>query len=230
MSGPAQVDPAKLAAARAAVELVEDGMVLGLGTGSTVEPFLHELAARRLSVSGIPTSSATQQLCHELGITTLEPSQVDVLDLVIDGADELTRDLVLTKGGGRALLREKVVASMARRFVVIATASKVVERLAEQFPLPIEVVPFALAPVRRLLEEDGFEVAVRLEPDGSEVRTDNGNAILDARIAGGLEDPATADVWITMIPGVVCSGLFVDLAERALLGHADGHVEVIVPT
>lgn len=230
MSGPAQVDPAKLAAARAAVELVEDGMVLGLGTGSTVEPFLHELAARRLSVSGIPTSSATQQLCDELGITTLEPSQVDVLDLVIDGADELTRDLVLTKGGGRALLREKVVASMARRFVVIATASKVVERLAEQFPLPIEVVPFALAPVRLLLEEDGFEVAVRLEPDGSEVRTDNGNAILDARIAGGLEDPATADVWITMIPGVVCSGLFVDLAERALLGHADGHVEVIVPT
>ena len=230
MSGATGFDPAKLAAARAAVALVEDGMVLGLGTGSTVEPFLHELAARRLSVSGIPTSSATQQLCDELGIATLEPSQVAVLDLAIDGADELTRDLVLTKGGGRALLREKVVASMARRFVVIATASKVAERLAEHFALPIEVVPFALAPVRRLLEEDGFEVTVRREPDGSEVRTDNGNAILDARIDGGLEDPATTDVWITMIPGVVCSGLFVDLAERALLGHADGHVEVIVAT
>jgi len=230
VSGATGFDPAKLAAARAAVALVEDGMVLGLGTGSTVEPFLHELAARRLSVSGIPTSSATQQLCDELGIATLEPSQVAVLDLAIDGADELTRDLVLTKGGGRALLREKVVASMARRFVVIATASKVAERLAEHFALPIEVVPFALAPVRRLLEEDGFEVTVRREPDGSEVRTDNGNAILDARIDGGLEDPATTDVWITMIPGVVCSGLFVDLAERALLGHADGHVEVIVAT
>jgi ribose 5-phosphate isomerase A len=222
-------DPAKVAAARAAVELVEDGMVLGLGTGSTVELFLHELAARRLDVSGIPTSTATQRRCDELGIATLEPSQVDVLDLVIDGADELTRDLVLTKGGGRALLREKVVASMARRFVVIATGDKLVDRLAEHFPLPIEVVPFALAPVRRLLEDDGFTVVVRTESDGREVRTDNGNAILDARIDGGIEDPATADVWITMMPGVVCSGLFVDLAERALLGRADGQVDVVVP-
>jgi ribose 5-phosphate isomerase A len=221
------VDPAKLAAARAAVELVEDGMVLGFGTGSTVEPFLRELAARRLDVSGIPTSSGTKQLCDELGLTTLEPSQVDVLDLAIDGADELTRDLVLTKGGGRALLREKVVASMALRFVVIATSTKLVERLAEHFPLPVEVVPFAVAPVRRLLEEDGFTVTVRTERDGREVRTDNGNVILDARIAGGLEDPATTDVWLTMIPGVACSGLFVDMAEQALLGRADGSVDVL---
>ncbi len=227
MSGMVSIDPAKLAAARAAVGLVEDGMVLGLGTGSTVEPFLQELAARGLDVSGIPTSVQTKLRCDELGITTLEPSQVDVLDLVIDGADELMRDLTLTKGGGRALLREKVVASMARRFVVIATSGKLVERLADTFPLPIEVVPFAVAPVRRLLEADGFSVTVRLEADGREVRTDNGNAILDARLDGGLEDPATTDVWITMMPGVVCSGLFVDLAEQALLGREDGSVEVL---
>lgn len=227
MSGGAPIDPAKLAAARAAVALVEDGMVLGLGTGSTVEPFLEELAARRLDVSGIPTSVQTKRRCDELGITTLEPSQVDVLDLVIDGADELTRDLTLTKGGGRALLREKVVASMARRFVVIATTGKLVERLADTFPLPIEVVPFAVAPVRRLLEDDGFTVTVRLEADGSEARTDNGNAILDARLDGGLQDPATTDVWVTMMPGVVCSGLFVDLAEQAILGREDGSVEVL---
>jgi ribose 5-phosphate isomerase A len=227
VSSDGPIDPAKLAAARAAVELVEDGMVLGLGTGSTVEPFLRELAARRLDISGIPTSVQTKRRCDELGITTLEPSQVDVLDLVIDGADELTRELTLTKGGGRALLREKVVASMARRLVVIATTGKLVEHLADSFPLPVEVVPFAIAPVRRLLEEDGFTVKVRLEDDGSEVRTDNGNAILDARIDGGLQDPATTDVWITMMPGVVCSGLFVDMAEQALLGHEDGHVEVL---
>ena len=227
MSSDGPIDPAKLAAARAAVELVEDGMVLGLGTGSTVEPFLRELAARRLNISGIPTSVQTKRRCDELGITTLEPSQVDVLDLAIDGADELTRELTLTKGGGGALLREKVVASMARRLVVIATTGKLVERLADSFPLPVEVVPFAIAPVRRLLEDDGFTVKVRLEGDGSEVRTDNGNAILDARIDGGLEDPATTDVWITMMPGVVCSGLFVDMAEQALLGHEDGRVEVL---
>jgi len=223
----APVDPAKLAAAHAAVELVADGMVLGLGTGSTVEPFLRELARRGTAVSGVPTSSRTQLLCDELGLVTLDPSQVDVLDLVIDGADELTRELTLTKGGGGALLREKVVASMGRRFVVIATASKLVPRLADTFPLPIEVVPFALAPVRRLLEDDGFTVRVRIEPDGREVRTDNGNAILDARLDGGLEDPATTDVWLTMMPGVVCSGLFVDMAEQALLGRTDGSVEVL---
>jgi ribose 5-phosphate isomerase A len=223
----ASPDPAKLAAAHAAVDLVERGMVLGFGTGSTVEPFLRELAARQLDVSGIPTSSQTQRLCDELGIVTLEPTQVDVLDLVVDGADELTRDLMLTKGGGGALLREKVVASMGSRFVVIATASKLVTRLADTFPLPVEVVPFALAPVRRLLVEDGFTVGVRTDADGREVRTDNGNAILDLRIDGGLEDPATADVWLTMMPGVVCSGLFIDLAEQALLGHDDGSVEVL---
>jgi ribose 5-phosphate isomerase A len=227
VSGVAAPDPAKLAVARAAVALIEDGMVLGLGTGSTVEPFLRELAARRLDVSGVPTSVRTQQLCAELGITTLEPSQVDVLDLAIDGADELTRDLTLTKGGGGALLREKVVASMARRFVVIATTGKLVERLAEHFPLPVEVVPFAVAPVRRLLEHDGFQVTVRVDADGREVRTDNGNVILDARMDGGLEDPATTDVWITMMPGVACSGLFVDMAEQALLGRADGGVDVL---
>jgi ribose 5-phosphate isomerase A len=227
VNGARSTDAAKLAAARAAVALVEDGMVLGLGTGSTAELFLQELAARRLDVSGIATSVQTARRCEELGITTLEPSQVDVLDLVIDGADELTRDLTLTKGGGRALLREKVVASMARRLVVIATTDKLVDRLADTFPLPIEVVPFAVAPVRRLLEDDGFTVTVRREDDGSEVRTDNGNALLDARLAGGLEDPATTDVWLTMMPGVVCSGLFVDLAERALLGRDDGGVEVI---
>jgi ribose 5-phosphate isomerase A len=221
------IDPAKLAAARAAVALVEDGMVLGLGTGSTAELFLQELAARRLDVSGIPTSVQTKRRCDELGITTLEPSQVDVLDLVIDGADELTRELTLTKGGGRALLREKVVASMARRSVVVATLDKLVDRLADTFALPIEVVPFAVAPVRRQLEDDGFRVTVRLEHDGSEVRTDNGNAILDARLEGGIEDPASVDVWVTMMPGVVCCGLFVDLAEQALLGRADGSVEVL---
>jgi ribose 5-phosphate isomerase A len=216
---------AKDAAGRAAAELVSDGMVLGLGTGSTVERFLVALAARGLSVSGVPTSEATRRRCAELGVATLDPDAVDVLDLAVDGADELTAALVLTKGGGGALLREKVVAAMARRFVVIATADKLVPRLGDTFAVPIEVVPFAVAPVRRTLEADGFVVSERASRDGINYRTDNGNAVLDARLPGGIEDPELVDVWVTMLPGVVTSGLFVDLAGEALLGRPDGTVE-----
>jgi len=223
--GGATIDPAKDAAGRAAAALVEDGMVLGLGTGSTVERFLVALAGRGLAVSGVPTSEATRRRCEELGIATLDPGDVDALDLAVDGADELTRDLVLTKGGGGALLREKVVAAMADRFIVIATTDKLVERLGTTFPLPVEVVPFALVPVRRSLEADGLTVSERRSADGSPYRTDNGNAVLDARIDGGFEDPELVDVWVSMLPGVVTSGLFVDLATEALLGTPDGRVE-----
>jgi ribose 5-phosphate isomerase A len=221
------VDPAKDAAGRAAAALVEDGMRLGLGTGSTVDRFLVALAARGLDVAGVPTSRATEQRCAELGIRLLDPADVEQLDLVVDGADELTRDLVLTKGGGGALLREKVVATMGERFIVIATRDKLVPRLGDTFAIPIEVVPFALAPVRRELEREGLEVRVRSGQDGAAYRTDNGNAVLDARIDGGLEDPEQADVWLTMLPGVVTSGIFTDLATDALLGDASGAVETL---
>lgn len=215
------VDPAKQAAGRAAAELVEAGMVLGFGTGSTVAYFLEALAARGLDVAGIPTSEATAAACRRLGLRLLDPSEVAEVDLAVDGADELTADLVLTKGGGGALLREKVVASMARRMVVVATPDKVVDRLGDTFPIPLEVVPFALAPVRRRLVAEGYEVRDR--PG----RTDNGNAILDARWPGGLPDPAAAELALLRIPGVAECGLFVGLASGALLGHADGSVTTL---
>ncbi len=222
------VDAAKDAAGRAAAELVEDGMRLGLGTASTVDRFLVALAARGLDVAGVPTSRATEQRCAELGIRLLDPADVaGRLDLVVDGADELTSDLVLTKGGGGALLREKVVAAMGTRFAVIATVDKLVERLGDTFAVPVEVVPFALHPVRRELESEGLEVTLRGEATGVPVLTDNGNVILDARLAGGLDDPEQVDVWLTMLPGVVTSGIFTDLASEALLGRADGQVERI---
>ncbi len=214
-------DDGKRAAGEAAAALVEDGMRLGLGTGSTVAHFLSALAARDLDVAGVPTSEATADRCRELGIGLLEVNAVEELDLCVDGADELDDTLTLTKGGGGALLREKVVATLARRFVVIATEDKLVPRLAERFPLPIEVVPFAVAPVIRTLERRGFAPVVR---DGGAYRTDNGNVVVDARYPGGLEDPAVTDVALTLIPGVVTSGLFVDLADAALLGRADGSV------
>jgi ribose 5-phosphate isomerase A len=218
------VDPAKDAAGRAAAALVEPGMRLGLGTGSTVDRFLVALAERDLDVAGVPTSRATEQRCAELGIRLIGPADVERLDLVIDGADELTDDLVLTKGGGGALLREKVVATMGERFAVIATLDKLVPRLGDTFAVPVEVVPFALHPVRRELEREGLEVAVRTTDVGDPYRTDNGNLILDVRLDGGFEDPEQVDVWLTMLPGVVTSGVFTDLATQALLGRSDGSV------
>jgi ribose 5-phosphate isomerase A len=219
----------KQAAGRAAAALVEDGMRLGLGTGSTVAHFLDALADRGLDVAGVPTSEVTAARCRELGIELLDPAQVDRLDLAVDGADELDAQLTLTKGGGGALLREKVVATMADRFVVVATADKVVARLADTFPLPVEVVPFARGPVERRLAALGFSVTLRRDEDGEPTVTDNGNVLLDARMPGGLEDPAVSEVTLALIPGVAASGLFVDLADLALLGHDDGRVEERLP-
>jgi ribose 5-phosphate isomerase A len=216
-------DAGKRAAGEAAVELVEDGMRLGLGTGSTVAYFLDALAARDLDVTGVPTSEATATRCRELGIGLLDTAEVERLDLCVDGADELDAALHLTKGGGGALLREKVVATLSDRFVVIATVDKLVDRLGDTFALPIEVVPFAVAPVARTLTELGFEPRVRSNGDTA-YRTDNGNAIIDARCAGGVADPAVTDVTIGLLPGVVETGLFIDLADLALLGDDDGEV------
>jgi ribose 5-phosphate isomerase A len=214
---------AKRAAGVAAAELVEDGMTLGLGTGSTVAYFLDALAARDVSVAGVPTSEATASRCRELGLELLDIAEVSELDLVVDGADELDPSLHLTKGGGGALLREKVVASLGRRFVVIATVDKQVTRLGDTFRLPLEVVPFAIGPVTRRLTSLGYEVVERHGDDGP-YRTDNGLSILDVRRDGGIADPVVTDVVLTTIPGVAETGLFVDLATEALLGAPDGTV------
>lgn len=231
MSGdPTPPEQRKRAAALAACELIEDGMHLGLGTGSTVAHLLEAIAARGLQVAGVPTSESTAAACRRLGIELLGPEEVERLDLAIDGADELDTDLNATKGGGGALLREKVVASMAERFVLVATTDKVVDRLGDSFPLPVEVVPFAIAPVQRWLAQRGYEVRVRRAEGEVPFVTDNGNHILDARRSGGIEDPAVEELWITQLPGVVTPGLFVEMAALALLADTDGTiVERTVP-
>ena len=223
-------DLRKRAAARAASDLIVDGMLLGLGSGSTVAYLLEAIAERGLQVRGLPTSEATAAACRELGIELLEPARVERLDLAIDGADELDAELTATKGGGGALLREKVVASMAERFVLIATTDKVVDRLGETFPLPIEVVPFAVAPVTRWITERGYRVTLRSAGSGPAVVTDNGNHLLDASLPGGIEDPAVEELWMAQLPGVVTSGLFVEMAERALLADEDGQVLELTPS
>ncbi len=216
---------AKRAAGEAAAERVEPGMRLGLGTGSTVAYFLDRLASRGLAdIAGVPTSEATAAHCRDVGITLLGVGDVESLDLCVDGADELTPELVLTKGGGGALLREKVVASLSRRMIVIATPDKVVERLADTFALPVEVVPFAAPAVARTLTHLGFDVVPRGDGD---MRTDNGNAILDARFPGGLEDPRAMAATLSAIPGAAEHGLFLDLGTEAILGREDGTVETI---
>lgn len=216
-------DEGKRAAAEAAADLVSDGMSLGLGTGSTVAYFLDLLAARRLDVAGVPTSEATAARCRQLGIRLLEPGEAGV-ELAVDGADEIDGQLDLTKGGGGALLREKVVAHIADVFVVIATLDKAVERLGRTFPVPLEVVPFALRPVSRMLADLGYEAVARQE---GRYRTDNGNVIVDVRAPGGIEEPRVAEMTFALIPGVAESGLFVGMADQVILGGGDGDVTVL---
>lgn len=218
----------KLLAAKAALAAVTPKMQLGLGTGSTVAEFLTVLAEADLGVSGMPTSEATAERCRELGIALIEPGEVARLALTVDGADELDHDLRATKGGGGALLREKVVASISERMIVIATDDKLVERLADSFALPLEVVPFATPIVSERLKHMGFTVALRTDDAGASVFTDNGNLLLDARYPGGIVDPAGVDLELSMIPGVVTSGLFIDLVTEAYLARADGSVQHLI--
>jgi ribose 5-phosphate isomerase A len=221
-------DPKELAGRRAA-EFVEDGMTLGLGTGSTVHFALLSLSERvradGLRVRGVPTSLDTERKAREWGIPLVEIGAVESLDLALDGADEVDAQFRMIKGGGGALLREKVVASLARRVVIVVGENKVVSKLGTTFALPIEVVPFALASVTHTIAKLGCTPSER-RVDGRAYRTDNGNAILDCRFAHGIDDPSALERALRAVPGVVESGLFIGLAHVLVVGKDDGSVEV----
>lgn len=213
-------------AAERALDLVADGMVLGLGTGSTARYVVLGLARRvregRLrGVVGVPTSEATAALAHEHGLALATLEQQPALDLAIDGADEIDPQLNLIKGLGGALLREKVVETAARRFAVVADASKLVTRLGERAPVPVEVIPFALAPVRRQLTALGAAPTLRQTADGRPFQTDQGNLILDCRF-GPIGDPASLGAAIRGVPGVVEHGLFLGMATSAFVAAPEG--------
>lgn len=210
-------------AANAAVAHVQDGFVVGLGSGSTAALAIQALAERikkeRLHILGVPTSSQAFQVAVEFGIQITTLDEHPKLDVTIDGADQLTADLCLIKGGGAALLREKIVASASKINVIIADLAKKVHYLGEknQF-VPVEVLPFALAPVKQKIEVLGGksvtrEVKGKLGP----VITDNGNAVLDVYL-GEIRDPAGLAVKLKMLPGVVETGLFVGLTDIAYVG------------
>jgi ribose 5-phosphate isomerase A len=230
-----QSDPTaqKRAAAVRALEFVENGMKLGLGTGTTAEAFLDVLGPRvhgGLSVTGVATSERTAEKARALSIPLADLDSLAPLDLVIDGADEADRDLNLIKGGGGALLREKIVAASAKRMVVIADASKLVAKLG-RFPLPVEVVMFGhattAARIQNAIAGMGYNripMNLRLN-DGAPLRTDSGNLIYDIAF-GTIGDVATLAAALSGVPGVVEHGLFVGLAHTLVIAH-EGRVDVI---
>ncbi|HEX8561018.1 MAG TPA: ribose-5-phosphate isomerase RpiA [Pyrinomonadaceae bacterium] len=210
---------AKQRAGFRAAELVEDGMTVGLGTGSTAHWVVERLGERvraGLRVRCVPTSRRTEEQARRLRIPLVTLGEVGELDIAVDGADEIAPDLALIKGGGGALLREKLVASAARRFVVVADLSKMVNALG-RFPLPVEVVQFAWElTARRVKGVVGVEPELRRAEGGEPYVTDNGNYLLDCR-CGSIPDPAGTERRLKSLTGVVESGLFVGMTEFAIV-------------
>ncbi|MDO5612106.1 MAG: ribose-5-phosphate isomerase RpiA [Paracoccus sp. (in: a-proteobacteria)] len=232
MSDLSPSDAAKLAAARAAIALVQDGMAVGLGTGSTASVMVRELATRvqaeGLTLRCAATSQATADLATSLGLAVEALDDIGHLDLTIDGADELDPDLNLIKGGGGAHLREKIVAASSDRMVVIADPAKVVEQLGA-FHLPVEVIRFGWETTRErikttldAMELDGRPILLRMR-DGAPFLTDEGNHILDLSLEA-IPDAVALNRALNAIPGVVENGLFIGLCDLALIGQPDGGV------
>jgi ribose 5-phosphate isomerase A len=223
-------DTAKRNAALKALELVEPGMTLGLGTGSTAAIFVKLLAervAQGLEITGTPTSEATYRLAKELGVKLIDPDDLERIDLTIDGADEFDPELRLIKGGGAALLREKIIADASIRMAVITDASKEVAQLG-RFPLPIEINPFAAELTRRQIHMTaqflGLTEATsvwRMATGESRLHTDGGHLILDLRCVV-IPDPDELAHELDQIPGVVEHGLFIGYADTVIVGEETG--------
>jgi len=227
------LDKARHAAAMRAIDHVDTGMRVGLGTGATAAWMIRCLGERvrcgELKIRGVPTSTRTAELARQVGIETIGLNEAGRLDISIDGADEFDRDFNLIKGGGGALLHEKIVAAASDRMIVIADAGKEVAALGA-FPLPVEVVPFGWRTTQALIEEalagqhvTGRETALRMD-GGAPFVTDEGNHILDLSL-GKIADPHQLSLAINRIPGVVENGLFVGLCDMIVIGRADGRTE-----
>ncbi len=219
---------AKKAAASAAADLVRPGMRLGLGTGSTAALFIEALGERcrtGLSIQALASSKASQELALSYQIPLLDVNQIIALDLTVDGADEIDPQKRMIKGGGGALLREKIVASMSQEMLIIVDSSKRVQALGA-FPLPVEVLPFAFHATVGHLNMLGYKGAMRLAPNGSLYKTDNGNYICDLKLTFPCHSPEEEERKIRSVPGVLGTGFFLNLAGRVITGYPDGKVEI----
>ncbi|MBC6300544.1 ribose-5-phosphate isomerase RpiA [Listeria booriae] len=217
----------KQIAGEKACEFIEDGMVVGLGTGSTAYYMIQKLGGRvaeGLQVTGVVTSKATEKLAKERNIPLMDLNDVGEIDLTIDGADEVDGSYRGIKGGGGALLFEKLVAHASKKSIWVVGEDKVVETLGA-FPLPVEVVPFGYKQVERQLEERGYKPELRHFEDGSIYLTDSQNYILDLHIQA-IENPEELNDWLNNLPGVVENGLFLNYASSIVIGYSDGHAEV----
>lgn len=217
----------KRRAAERALDRVEDGMVLGLGTGSTVRHLLELLAERRRDgalqrVTGVPTSRDTAERATALGIPLVTLEREPRLDLALDGADEIDPALDLVKGLGGALLWEKIVATAADRLIILADDSKLVKHLGEKAPLPVEVVPFGWTTHLAYLDRLGAHAVLRVDAAGQPYVTDGGHYILDCRFEGGIPEPAALDEALHGRPGIVETGLFLGMAAAAIVAGEDG--------
>jgi ribose 5-phosphate isomerase A len=222
---PLSTEEQKQIAAKAAADLVEDGQIVGLGSGTTAAYLLEELGERvrqGLRLIGVPTSEQTGRVAASLGLTVAGLDQYPSLDIDIDGADEIDPQLNLVKGHGGAHLREKIVAVASRRMIVIADESKLVARLGDHMPVPVEVVPFGRVVTRSALSQLGAQTMLR--GGDHPFLTDNGNVIYDCHFPNGAT-PQDLAGRIKQIPGVVEHGYFLNIASIVLIGHADGSVE-----
>ncbi len=217
----------KQAAAHASLKFIQDGDIVGLGSGSTAAQMVRFLAERfhaGLKIRGIPTSNETRALASSLGIPLVTLDEFQEIDVTIDGADEIDLQLQLIKGGGAAFLREKIVASASRQLVIIADSSKLVRTLGKA-PVPVEVIPFAQALVAKEISALGAKVSVRQDSSGKAWITDEGHHILDCHF-GRIPDPPGLALQLEQIPGVVEHGLFIHMAKIALVAGESGVQEL----
>jgi len=210
-----------------AAEFVEDGMVLGLGTGSTAKYAIERIGQRKkeenLDIVGIPTSMETELRAKKAGIDVVELDQADKIDLAIDGADEVDPEMNLIKGGGGALLREKIIAHNSRYYIVIVDPSKMVDVLGESFNLPVEILPLWQGGIAGQIEKIGCKAKLR-KIDETLYKTDNGNNILDCEF-GEIKDPEKLSKKLNSIPGVIENGLFLNTSDIIIIGNEKGFEE-----
>lgn len=225
---PADTEAAKSAAGKAAADLVQPGMLVGLGTGSTAAYFIDFLIERvrheNLHINAVATSDRSAERAMRGGISIRDINEITQVDFSADGADEIDRNKWMIKGGGGAHLREKIVASMSDQYVVIIDPSKEVESLGN-FPLPIEVLPFAYRATVCRIESNGFKGVMRHKNDGSLYVTDNGNYIYDMTLGNDPKDLEAIDLVLHRIPGVIETGFFFGLATLVIVGYPNGRVE-----